>query len=239
MRNPKRTSATAAALMIGVALVGFITILASSTKASVADSVDQLVHRRPRGRLRHVRRSVGSSPQLAARHRRAARGRRRHRPPHRRRPRSTAPAPTDHRRRPDGHRSRSSTSASTDGARWTTSAPARSPSSRPTGRPANGWTLGDTVPVRFAETGVQQFTVGRHLHRGRRPSREYFVGLDAFDANVADQFDRRCSSRVADGVDDRGRHARRSTDSGRRSTRKAEVQDRAEFKAAQTASRST
>ena len=38
-RNPKRTSATASALMIGVALVGFITILASSTKASVSDTV--------------------------------------------------------------------------------------------------------------------------------------------------------------------------------------------------------
>src|SRR4029079_14271015 len=41
MRNPKRTSATAAALMVGVALVGFITILASSTKASVAKNVDK------------------------------------------------------------------------------------------------------------------------------------------------------------------------------------------------------
>ena len=39
-RNPKRTSATAAALMIGVALVGFITILASSVKASIGDTVD-------------------------------------------------------------------------------------------------------------------------------------------------------------------------------------------------------
>ena len=35
MRNPRRTSATAAALMIGVGLVGFITILASSVKASI------------------------------------------------------------------------------------------------------------------------------------------------------------------------------------------------------------
>jgi putative ABC transport system permease protein len=40
-RNPKRTSATASALMIGVALVGFITILAASTKASVEASVDR------------------------------------------------------------------------------------------------------------------------------------------------------------------------------------------------------
>ena len=40
MRNPKRTAATAAALMIGVALVGFITIFAASTKASINDAVD-------------------------------------------------------------------------------------------------------------------------------------------------------------------------------------------------------
>ena len=39
-RNPKRTAATASALMIGVALVGFITILAASTKASVEKAVD-------------------------------------------------------------------------------------------------------------------------------------------------------------------------------------------------------
>ena len=39
-RNPKRTAATAAALMIGVALVGFISILASSTKASVGEHVE-------------------------------------------------------------------------------------------------------------------------------------------------------------------------------------------------------
>ncbi len=41
LRNPRRTSATAAALMVGVSLVGFITILAASTKASVADTLDE------------------------------------------------------------------------------------------------------------------------------------------------------------------------------------------------------
>jgi putative ABC transport system permease protein len=40
-RNPRRTSATAAALMIGVALVGFITILAASTKASMTALIDR------------------------------------------------------------------------------------------------------------------------------------------------------------------------------------------------------
>jgi putative ABC transport system permease protein len=40
MRNPARTASTAAALMIGVALVSLITILASSAKASVDSLVD-------------------------------------------------------------------------------------------------------------------------------------------------------------------------------------------------------
>ena len=41
MRNPKRTAATASALMIGVGLVAFITILAASTKASMNAAIDQ------------------------------------------------------------------------------------------------------------------------------------------------------------------------------------------------------
>jgi putative ABC transport system permease protein len=40
MRNPKRTAATAAALMIGVALVGFIATFAASTKESINGAVD-------------------------------------------------------------------------------------------------------------------------------------------------------------------------------------------------------
>jgi putative ABC transport system permease protein len=40
MRNPRRTSATAAALMVGVALVALISIIASSTKASVNDAIN-------------------------------------------------------------------------------------------------------------------------------------------------------------------------------------------------------
>jgi putative ABC transport system permease protein len=40
MRNPKRTSASAAALMIGVALVALISVMAASTKTSIGDVVD-------------------------------------------------------------------------------------------------------------------------------------------------------------------------------------------------------
>jgi putative ABC transport system permease protein len=40
-RSPTRTSATASALLIGVALVSFITVLASSAKASVTEAVER------------------------------------------------------------------------------------------------------------------------------------------------------------------------------------------------------
>jgi putative ABC transport system permease protein len=41
MRNPKRTAASASALMIGVGLIAFITIFASSIKASINAAVDK------------------------------------------------------------------------------------------------------------------------------------------------------------------------------------------------------
>src|SRR6516164_194118 len=41
MRNPKRTAASASALMIGVGLIAFITIFATSAKASINASIDR------------------------------------------------------------------------------------------------------------------------------------------------------------------------------------------------------
>jgi putative ABC transport system permease protein len=41
MRNPRRTASTAAALMIGVGLVGFIAVFAASATASVNDAIDR------------------------------------------------------------------------------------------------------------------------------------------------------------------------------------------------------
>jgi putative ABC transport system permease protein len=43
VRNPRRTAATAAALMIGVALVGFITIFAASAKKSISSAIDKQI----------------------------------------------------------------------------------------------------------------------------------------------------------------------------------------------------
>ncbi len=41
IRQPRRTASTASALMIGVALVAFVSIFAASVKASVADNIDE------------------------------------------------------------------------------------------------------------------------------------------------------------------------------------------------------
>ena len=43
MRNPRRTSTTASALMIGIGLVGFIAVTAQSIKVSVVEAIDQSV----------------------------------------------------------------------------------------------------------------------------------------------------------------------------------------------------
>ena len=45
MRNPKRTAATASALMICVGLVSFITIFASSTQAAINTVMQPVLHR--------------------------------------------------------------------------------------------------------------------------------------------------------------------------------------------------
>jgi putative ABC transport system permease protein len=42
MRNPRRTASTAAALMIGLGLVGFVTIFAASLKATATGAVDEI-----------------------------------------------------------------------------------------------------------------------------------------------------------------------------------------------------
>ena len=42
-RNPRRTSATASALMVGVGLAALMTVLAASTKSSIAKSIDNTV----------------------------------------------------------------------------------------------------------------------------------------------------------------------------------------------------
>ena len=93
----------------------------------------------------------------------------------------------------------------------------------------NGWALGDTVTVRFAETGEQPFTVVA-LFEEADTFGNYLISHAAFEANVADAFDLKIAVALRDGIDlEAGRAAVESVTDG---NPLAEVQDRDEFREA-------
>ena len=226
IRNPKRTSATAAALMIGVALVGFITILASSTKASV----DTSIKRTFTGDLvvdSGSDMAGGLNPSLAAKLAKqhdlgtvvGLRG-----------------APVE----VDGHGSMVGaadskalqeivdygvTNGSLDHLGTNGLAVAD------TVADANHWKVGDSVKVRWAETGVKTFHIAA-TYSEITVAGEYYVDLKAFEANVADQLDRMVVVTTAPGVDIAT--ARSAVERVSRDYPQAKIQDRAEFTKART-----
>ena len=226
MRNPKRTSATAAALMIGVALVGFITILASSTKASVAKNVEKTFT----GDLvvsSNVGGEGGLSPALAEQlsalpELDAVSGFR------------MAPAEVD-------GSGTNLVSGDPIGMQEITDfglaegslsdLHAHEIAVLQDKADEMGWTVGQTIPVRFADTGVQQLTLVA-TYTEIATVGEYFVGIEAFDANIADRFDRQVMMTVADGVD--ADQARAAVTKVADAYPQGEVQDRQEYSKAQT-----
>ena len=226
MRNPKRTSATAAALMIGVALVGFITILASSTKASVAANVDKTFN----GDLvvsSNVGGTGGLSPNLAS---------------------ELAALPEL-----DAVTGFRMAAAEVDGSG--TNLASADPQAMQqisdfglaegsldnlhAGEIAvskdvadkKGWTLGQSIPVRFAETGVKQFTMVATYTEDATVG-QYFISIEAFDANIADHFDRQVMMTVTSGVD--LETARAAVTTVADAYPQGEVQDRQQYSKAQT-----
>jgi putative ABC transport system permease protein len=194
MRNPKRTSTTAAALMIGVALVGFITILAASTQRSV----EQTVERTFTGDLIVSAGGAlegGLSPQLATQI-------------------AALPEIDD----ASGIRMAAVKIDGSDTTITGVNAAAveqlmvldvveGSVADLGPGTIAmfedvaedHGWTLGDSIPVQFATTGVQQLRLAA-IYAEEDAIGEYFVGFDTYEANVDDQFDSLIAMTVNDGV---------------------------------------
>jgi len=62
-------------------------------------------------------------------------------------------------------------------------------------------TIGDTVDVTFKDTGDQQLTVAM-TYGEDQPAGKYLLGLDAYEANVAEQYDSLVFIEKADGVGD-------------------------------------
>jgi putative ABC transport system permease protein len=181
-RNPKRTSATAAALMIGVALVGLITVFAASARTSVDAAIDRsmkadYVVTSPGFGMGAIpleaQQQLGQLPEVES---------------------------------ASGVRAGQ---AEIDGS--VTQVIAADPSQidqlfdlRPkqgelgdlteqgiavldTVADDNGWKVGDTVPITFAQTGTQQFEVQSIYEQSGFTN--YVITIDAYEQNFRDQFD--------------------------------------------------
>lgn len=194
LRNPKRTSATAAALMIGVGLVGFITIFASSTKASI----DEVLADTFTGDIVVDSGSFGFGglpPELATRL-------------------SELPEV-------DAASGIRFTPAQIDGsvvslfsadpraidrivdvgvvAGDLADLDDRGIAVLESEADERGLAVGDTVPVVFGQTGEQDLQV-RAIYTEQQLAGAWFVGLPVIAANVADQVDLQVYVKLADGV---------------------------------------
>ena len=196
-RSPKRTSATASALMIGVALVSFITILATSTKDSVSDTVGKSL------RADYVIGSggfggTGLSPTLGAEVAKL--------------PEVSAVSPV--RTTPVGVGAGSSQVVAVETstierlfdlkvtAGRITDVTGQSVAMKASKAAGNGIGIGDTIGFTFARTGPVDLTV-RALYDEALPNVAgdgYLIGMDTYEANVTDQFDLQLYVKAADGI---------------------------------------
>lgn len=226
MRNPRRTSTTAAALMIGVALIGFITIFASSADASirsifsqqftgdfvldsqtfdfggVSTSIeDQLRRLPPLGAISPLRVTNaefdGKGVQL------------------------TALDASEMKQIADI----GVIKGSLDDLDATSVGVLDEKASE------KGWDIGSKVKVRFVDTGVQELTV-RAIYTRSDLAGRYFVDTSVFDANVRNQYDTLVFAKMAPGASiDTTRNAIRGVTDAYPNIK---VQDRDEFITAQS-----
>ena len=227
MRNPKRTAATASALMIGVGLVGFITILAASTRASINGTIDKAFT----GDLAIDSGTFdvgGLDPALARRINALP----------------EVDVATGLRLGTAEVNGEVTTLQGVDPATAFEIVNVEPLRGDPVALGADDIAVfedvaesedlevGDTVPVVFKDTGREELTVAM-IYGENQPIGDYLLGLDAYEANFADQFDSLIFIDTADGVSMPTALAavERVTDE----FPGAEVQDRTEYKEEQTA----
>ncbi len=192
-RNPKRTSATASALMVGLGLVVFITVFSASARASIADSVDTaaraewIVHTTfgQGGLSPEAGEAVAALPEVGALS-----------------PMRYTPA------RVDGAGATLSAMdpsridqlvdlAVTDGTIDGLAADEIAVNARTA--EADGVVVGDELTVEFAQTGAQTFRVAA-VYDTLEPMGPYTMSLAAFDANGVEPVDSFLFMANADGV---------------------------------------
>jgi putative ABC transport system permease protein len=228
LRNPKRTASTAAALMIGVGLVGFITIFAASTKTSINRSIDRaftgdfVIDSGTFG-------FGGLSPELAKALKalpevRAVSGLR------------FGQAEVDGSTQFVGalNAAEFSTIFDLDIAEGSL-ADLRGDTLAVSSSTARdkGWHAGDTVEVTFAETGERTLRIAAVYRRADAVGLHHVLPLDSYEANFARQFDARVFVSKAAGVT--AGAARRAVEAVTDKYANATLQDQTEYKEAQAA----
>ena len=196
MRNPKRTASTAAALMIGLAVVASVTVLAASLKASIGSDLDRTL----RGEL--VVQQVGGqgaglSPEVA----RAVRGT----------PGVEAVAELGlGRSRIDGTAgfvapvdpstieqvvdlgvTSGDVGGLTSGGLLVHEATASE----------KGWSVGDQVPVEWPQTGSTTMTVAGVFEEKDLVGADYVLSLEEYDRHVVGRLDSMVLMKLTDGAD--------------------------------------
>jgi putative ABC transport system permease protein len=223
VRNPKRTASTAAALMIGLALVGTVTVLASSLKTSIGSDIDRTARAElvvqqlggtGQGLSPDAARAVRQVPGVAAASELASGGAKIAGS-------VTTVSPVD----PGtissvadlGVRTGSVAALGTDGVLVYDDV-AR----------AKGWTVGTRVPVQWPETGVVPMRVAGTFSEKGAVDSEYLVSMTTFDRNTTGRLDSLVLVKTAAGA--RTAAVQAGVVSALKPYVNAEVLTRAEFK---------
>jgi putative ABC transport system permease protein len=92
---------------------------------------------------------------------------------------------------------------------------------------SNGWSVGDRIDLRFAQTGTREFTVGG-LYEDPQILGNYAMSFDSFEENFAQQLDTYVLVKLAEGVS--AEEGRRIVEGATESFPNVQVQDQAGFK---------
>jgi putative ABC transport system permease protein len=228
-RNPNRTAATATALMIGVTLVGFITVLANSASHAVSESVDRSFRADyviESGALPGAGFSTGLADEVRALPDVAAVS-----------PRRTGTVSIA---------GRSTGISAVDAsvferlydvkpvAGHISDLAAGEVAVESTTAAAQGLQVGDQVTVTFGRTGDVLLTVRAIFDQALEgmTGNDWIVDVQTFDSNVTRQYDQQLYVAIRDGVDPAA--ARHAIDAAVGDWPGAEIQDQAEYKQAIT-----
>jgi putative ABC transport system permease protein len=223
MRNPRRTASTAAALMIGLALVAFVSIFAASIKASTTETLEESVsadyimfNDNFQPFTPEAAKRLAEQPQLAAvaglrigpwKLNGAGKS-------------LSAIDPAAYQQVVRTEVTAGSLDALSSGGLAV----------KDTVAEANGWTVGERVPMEFPRGGLQQVPV-KAIYKDNTLNGDYLLGLTDYERFYADQADSQILVKAAPGVSPAD--SRAAIDRVMADFPNVTVRDQAEFRAEQ------